>query len=124
MKTYLKCKRCHHEEEVFLHEIEHRVKTVLCEWCGVEDHYEVIRVVTIDIGPQMVLHTIEQVEEIISNMLDDPTREALPLDNIPDPTEADYRVPSSDDGIYDTDRSSNRSRPLPPTLDHVRRHMG
>jgi transcription elongation factor Elf1 len=146
MKTYLKCKRCHHEEEVLLHEIEHRVKTVLCEWCGVENHYEVINEIsiistkelTVSIGSEMLDCSIEDLQEQISNMLGERTREALDKllteqeDLIVNGTGEDVpygimpiveEAPGEVDGIYDTGRRSTRSRSLPPTLSQVRRHI-
>ena len=42
MTTYIKCKRCHHEEEEIFNLDIPVTGTILCEWCGVEDHYIVV----------------------------------------------------------------------------------
>jgi transcription elongation factor Elf1 len=143
MKTYLKCKRCHHEEEVLLYDIEHRVKTVLCEWCGVENHYEVIREVsittkelTVDIGSRMLDYSIERLQEAVSNILGERRREELDKlltereDLIINGTGEDVPIgillseaPGAVDGIYDTGQGEVLGRSLPPTLSQVRRHI-
>ena len=42
MTTYIKCKRCHHEEEEIFNRDVPSTGKLYCEWCGVEDHHVIV----------------------------------------------------------------------------------